>query len=272
MKNRNINFHQTFYPNFDYIGKILEISDISEGLSIDDISQRTGIPTGVSSGKVLPHIKYAEYMNLINVVISDGLYEISKTDFGNIVYNEDSYFSESISRLLCHMFLTSPAIGAGLWSFIYRSLQFRYGEVVKKEVIESDIEEFFGKSTKLSAFNSSYINANSFGNLNLLGIDEGAIRFLEFSYEDEYFYAVLYSLFVELTNKDANRTEFTSVELFNDIKWNYSVNWSEKRAMEFLEESSDKGWITLNRQLSPTTIILRKSTKELLEKIYSELI
>lgn len=272
MKNKNINFHQTFYPNFDYVGKILSIASESELFSIEEISQMTGIPTGASSGKVVPHIQYSEYMNLIESENFDGKMSLKRTALGELISSEDPYFSEDISRMICHMFLTSPEIGSGLWFFVFRVLQNRYGGKVKKDVTEHDIVECFKKGTKMSAFNTSYTNENSFGNLNLVTIYDDCIRFDAFSYEDEFFYAILYVLFAELKNVDLNRSEFTTVELFNELKWNWSLNWSEKRTMEFLEKASEEGWIDLNRQLNPTTIILKRSINEVMSKIYSELI
>lgn len=272
MNNTNINFHQTFYPNFDYIGKILSIADGEVAYSIEEISDITGIPTGKSSGKVLPHIKYSEYMNLINVNNQEGKLYLKRTELGELIFREDPFFSEDLSRLLCHMFLTSPNTGAGLWCFIYRELQFKYGTEIKRDVIDHDIHQYFGKSTKLSAFNTAYSSSNSFGNLNLSDIEDDYIAFKEFDYDDECLYGILYSLYFELKNLDDNRSEFTTRELFEELKWQNSLNWSERRVLDFLSEASDKGWLHLNRQLNPIIIVLKRNIRDLIELIYSELI
>lgn len=272
MKSKNINFHQTFFPNFDYIGKILDIASGTENYSIEEISKITGIPTGKSSGKVLPHIRYCEYMNLISVENSNSKYLIKRTDLGELVYLEDPYFSESISRLLCHMFLSSKSVGSELWFFICRSMQSSYGNKINKGVIEHDIVSYFNKGTKMSAFNTAYTSENSFGNLNLIDIVDDTIRFKDFSYEEEYFYAILYVLYKELKQIDFNRSEFTTIEIFNDLKWNWSINWSENKSMEFLEKASEEGWIDLNRQLTPTIILLKRNIADVMNLIYSELI
>lgn len=56
----NLNFHATFCPDFEYIAKIIQIADQYDGLTKEEISEITGIPTGVSTGKVEPHIYYAK--------------------------------------------------------------------------------------------------------------------------------------------------------------------------------------------------------------------
>ena len=52
----NVNFHQTFRPEKQYIAAILELSGDNETHSVREISALTGIPNGESSGKVEPHI------------------------------------------------------------------------------------------------------------------------------------------------------------------------------------------------------------------------
>jgi len=272
MKNENINFHQTFYPNFDYIGKILNLADNLTFRSIKEISVLTGIPTGESSGKVQPHIKYCEFMNLIETETKNGAIKSKKTIFGELVHMEDPYFSERISRLLCHIFLTSSNTGSGLWYFICRTLQSKYGMEISKSVIEHDILEYFGKSTKLTAFNSCYINEQSLGNLKMVSIENDTIHFENFHYEDEYFYALVFSLYVELKYLDLNRSEYTVDEISKELKWNFSLNWSENRAMKFFEDASETGWLIINRQLNPTTIRLTRDVGDLVDLVYSELL
>ena len=64
-KQVNVNFHQTFKPECQYISSILDIADGITWRSVKDISAVTGIPQGTSSGKVEPHISYAEYKGLV---------------------------------------------------------------------------------------------------------------------------------------------------------------------------------------------------------------
>ncbi len=50
-KQVNVNFHQTFKPECQYISSILDIADGITWRSVKDISAVTGIPQGTSSGK-----------------------------------------------------------------------------------------------------------------------------------------------------------------------------------------------------------------------------
>lgn len=65
---KNVNFAQTFKPEKQYISAILKLATKNEPMTAKQISLETGIPSGESSGKVVPHIEYAKYMGLIDYV------------------------------------------------------------------------------------------------------------------------------------------------------------------------------------------------------------
>ena len=62
----DIEFHKTFQPQDTYITKILELAAQGYSGTKEEISAVTGIPTGKTSGKVIPHIRYAAFMGLID--------------------------------------------------------------------------------------------------------------------------------------------------------------------------------------------------------------
>ena len=93
-KQVNVNFHQTFKPECQYISSLLDIADDSTWRSVKDISGITGIPQGISSGKVEPHISYAEYMGLVKSERREKRIKLSRTNLGKIIYMEDPGFQE----------------------------------------------------------------------------------------------------------------------------------------------------------------------------------
>ena len=60
----SVNFHKTFAPQDSYISKILELAEQGYSGNKEEISDITGIPTGKTSGKVIPHILYSKYMGI----------------------------------------------------------------------------------------------------------------------------------------------------------------------------------------------------------------
>ena len=102
-KQVNVNFHQTFKPECQYISSILDIADGITWRSVKDISAVTGIPQGTSSGKVEPHISYAEYMGLVKSERKEKQIKLSRTDLGEIIYMEDPGLQELLTKTLLHM-------------------------------------------------------------------------------------------------------------------------------------------------------------------------
>ena len=62
-----VTFHRTFVPEMHYVAALLQYSASSEEGTEQEISVKTGIPTGKSDGKVPAIMGYASGMGLINV-------------------------------------------------------------------------------------------------------------------------------------------------------------------------------------------------------------
>ena len=275
MATSDINFHQSFKPEMDYIAKIMEIANCGYAeISKDEISEMTGIPTGKSSGKVEPHIDYASFMNLIEYKkISKG-YNMKLTEMGELIYNEDPFFLEELSRILCNYFLTSNISGAPIWNDITRNIRHKYGNSVKESVVKKELDDKYSKNIKISQFNSTYESDSSLGGIEFMNLEDSNglrnIIFSDIKPKSEYIYMYGYTLIKELENEIfGNRKEFTEEEIFNGICWNNGLGMTYDNGIKVLEELNDIGVIKLNKQLSPMTIILNTHSDELIESIYS---
>lgn len=269
----NLNFHGTFGPDFEYIAKILEIADNCEGLTKEEISDMTGIPTGVSTGKVEPHIYYANYMNVIDFNKQGLKYHIYTTELGKVILNEDPYFLEYISKLICNYFLTSRIYGAKMWYKIFRVMSDKYGMEVKESVAQKDLEEDYRIKINLTPFRSCYNNEKGLASLDLINIknivDQNILIFNKNKYQDESMYVYAYALMKDLEKVDSNRKEFSIDEILNNIMWNRGFVWDEEVALFILEKLNDLNIISLNRQLNPITVILNCDSKDIVNKVYS---
>ena len=73
----------------------------------------TGIPQGMSTGKVNPHLNYLMLMGLLE---ED---KATLTPLGRLVRAEDPSCQEPLTQWLMHANLTSIT-GADMWHFVYR--------------------------------------------------------------------------------------------------------------------------------------------------------
>lgn len=272
----NLNFHQTFKPERNYISTILTDALIVSGMNVQEIAEQTGIPTGKSSGKVEATLAYCDYMNLITKKKVNGTYQIALTPIGKCVRQEDVGLSEKLTILLCHCMLVRRIKGASLWSYIFHGIFPKCRNEIENSLFSKEIEMQFGDNVKMGPFNGSY--EELFSVLNLLNFFSDKVVLTPIVYNREFIYLYAYVFFcywnewyenmqdIDIISKE----EITSDQL-RTIGFRCPFGWSEKEEYQVLEYLSDKNLIRMNRQLSPYTIRRLVDEKTLIKELYSEL-
>ena len=266
-----LNFHQTFRPEKQYIAAILDIAGKQELHTVKEISMITGIPTGESSGKVEPHIIYADYMGLINYEKKDGKYSIKRTPLGESVYLEDPGLQETLTELVCHAMIVRCENGAKLWSVIFRDIMPRYKVGIKRELLLKELNATLqGKITtkNLAPFFGSY--ESFFDGLGIIHDDGNSLIISSIKYDKESVYVYALALLAYWREKFPNQYEITSEQL-KELSFGCVFGWDVQEEYEVLEHLSDIGIIRLNRQLMPYTILLLAEENDLVNRLYSEL-
>lgn len=278
MSKTNLNFHLTFRPERQYISSLLESLDSCDDVDIQEISATTGIPTGKSSGKVEPTIRYAEYMGLLKQKKADGRYTFERTPLGQCVADEDLGLLEKLTLLAMHTMLVRPYAGAELWAYVFYKIFPKYRNVLTKKQFEKEIDLQYGSNVKLAPFYGTY--QDLFSTLNILSIDDEGIKVSPCKLHGDYIFLyalVLFTYWDEwLQNADqseicmASQTEITADHLAA-IGFRCPFGWNEKEEYAALELMADKHLIVLNRQMVPFTIRRNTDKKTLVELLYSEL-
>lgn len=111
------NFHRTFKPERQYINAMLRFAASGQEGDYQKISASTGIPMGLSSGKVPAILDYCRGMGLISLTdpIKSSVKRPRLTPFGGIVFLEDPYLKLEITQWIAHLNLCSPLAGADVW-------------------------------------------------------------------------------------------------------------------------------------------------------------
>ncbi|PGL72615.1 DUF4007 family protein [Bacillus sp. AFS055030] len=268
-----LSFHNTFAPEREAVAQLVQLAFTNNDfLSKEEISTLTSIPTGKSSGKVVPHILYSEAMKLISVKREESKFKLQITALGETILNEDPYIVEELTQLICHVNLVSINSPALLWNYIFNHFLPNYGTSINKEVFSKGINKNFDSEMNLTPFRSSYINPTSFSALKLLTNNDDSYQFTPLKVLNDYKYVYAYhllSLWEEILEKN---TEITFEDIISKLKWGTAYLWSEREITSALEVLYDERIIVLNRQLSPMTIIKQCTSRELYSKLYSLLI
>lgn len=272
--NKNLNFHSTFQPQEIYLSKLLDLAANNHYGKKEEISEITGIPTGKNTGKVVPHIKYLEHMGLINVKSTNKGFRLNLTEIGNVVYKNDKYFDEKLTKLICHYYITDYEIGAPQWIYLFKECSNILGIAIKNKNIQAKIQIIFNKKIDLTIVKNGYIPSKGgfFSSLSLLDADNESIEFKEnhSSFEFINFYGFSLLDLWQKYSKDEN--EIILDKIIKNFKWNRIFGFSEEEMLNVFDELQSIGIIKVNRQMRPISIQRITNKEDLINKIYSNLI
>jgi hypothetical protein len=268
----NLNFHSTFSPQIVYVTKLLQLAKENYVGNEKEISDITGIPTGESTGKVVPHIYYAKYMGLIKYERKEGRYRLGLTKIGRLVMQEDPHMLEDLTKLLIHYCITDFNEGAPQWSYLFKAFESCLDESYEIKDIEKNAEEYFIKKCKMGVLKKSY-ESECFESLRIIEmVGSNKLSFRHVYPRPEYVNVYAYTLLSSWEIYLKDNKEITIDQLVNELKWNKPFGLDYETTLEVLDELSSNGHIKLNKQLSPITIIKLAEADEVLMDIYNSLI
>ncbi len=271
MTNLNFFFHESFPLQVVYLSEILQLASENYYGTKYDISNLTGIPTGDTSGKVEPHIRYLEHMGLINVDMKSGKYLLSLTNLGEIVYASDKYIMQDVTKKLMHYNMTRNSKGAPQWSFLFREYPYDFNIPISFNKIMESGKLKYGKEVYLKPVRSIY-GSGDFISISPVEFEDKDIIFKGCYASPDCNNLYGYSLLKELEELDVNESEFTIDKIFEHIKWQKGFGFEYDTALEVLDDLNHMGIIKLNKQLNPMTLIVNKSSEDLLIQLYDDLI
>lgn len=266
----SVNFHKTFAPQDSYISKILELAKQEFAGTKEEISEITGIPTGKTSGKVVPHMFYSKYMGLINFEIEKGRYSLSLTELGKLIYNEDKYLFEDISKLICHYNICDETNGAYIWSFIYQHLPVMLNEDISDDLLKRKYREFFLVDVDYKPMKKSYTEDGFWAVLNLIDFSDG-LRINSTYYNDIMLYVYAYTLLSSWDKMYHTEQEITIDQIALNLKWNKRFGFDDDEMMYALEKMEEANILKLNKQLIPVIAIRTTDAASLLPHLYDYL-
>ena len=261
-----VNFHKTFAPQDSYLSKIMELASQQYVGTKEEISEITGIPTGKTSGKVVPHILYAYYMGLISYNLEKGCYTLSLTPLGKLVRENDKYLFEDVTKMLCHYNLCDEYIGANIWSFVYR-LPVMLEETMSETAMKRKYNDHFGVNADLTPLKKTYSEDGFLAVLGLLDFAEG-VKIKSLFYNDSMLYVYAYGLLSSWERVFPTEHEITSDQLSLKLYWGKRFGFDDDEILFTLERLEDSGIIKLNKQLVPYTLIKTSEAASLLPHLY----
>lgn len=275
-----LNFPQTFLPDRRYLAILL--AQVKAGLAgtKEEISQKTGIPTGQNTGKVLPMLFYAYCSDLIALEKAGTTFDTKLTPLGELVSKEDPYFKADFTLLLIHLKLSQANIvpRAVAWHYLFARLKREIGVKFTVQDYCEGLEKDFGKLNYIRPLCRlvcrSYEKQNFFGPTALVSATENAEHYCHERMPSDNEYWPLYTYFIYsqweqhfFENQQLEWLEFDRVTYFSTL-----LSWPYEHVLNFLQKRAASGWFQLDLMSGAPVIARRRNLEDALCALYSELI
>ncbi|GEK14721.1 DUF4007 family protein [Aliivibrio fischeri] len=286
-KSLPLSFTQDFKPERRLISQLLLFTQKIGLGDKQEISDATGIPTGKSTGKVEPTIHYATAMGLINADKEAGQWVLSLTPLGQLVWEEDPYFSEEITLWLMHLMLcrplnqantATPAVGiVDSWFTLFSLSETRLGRTFTSSEYGAFMEERFGvtdtRRKMCTVILGSYKEDSCLGLTKAIQVDDSGCIVRKKAPQDVSFYPV-YSAYLFLLWDEffPNEKQLSLNELFQCTRMLSIMFWTEQDVKPWLDWMADNGMMQLDRQTGESLALRTIHTMDAIEGIFSELL
>lgn len=280
-----LNFPQTFLPERRLLSKILEFAAEGGSGTKVDIGEKTGIPTGKSTGKVEPIIFYACGMGLINAQKKNaGIWELSLTQLGSLIIKEDPFLSEEQTLWMLHLMLCridgvdGSATGiADPWFALFADGSFRLGNSFKQVSFQDFLTDRYGEKSYLQSLSGvvlrSYLRESCFGNIGVLQQIEDELIVRLTAPVDKVFFPVYAAYFYLIWDELFSDDDQVSLDVFSEKSRFFSIiNWEDSAKSRWLTWMSDQGLIQVDRYTGSPVLLRLKTVELVVMDIYSELI
>lgn len=269
-----VSFHMSFQPERHYLSALLSFAQKYTTASIEEISERTGIPTGKSTGKVRPLLQYGQGMGLLRALASGkkGQIVISLTPLGEAILREDASLLEENTLWALHLMLCRRNGGAEVWHALFVN----GGSALGSKFAESEFEDFlvnrFGSSRDpIGPLLRAYSDFAALGKVAAISREGGFIELRKLPAQPAM-YDMLAALFFIAWDADFPESAQVALkELEGVSSLMASSRWGVQDQSQFLTEMETRGWAKIDRQTGDPILTRLISTNEILKVMYDRL-
>jgi hypothetical protein len=269
------NFHKTFKPERQYLNAMLRYAASGQKGDYQAIAAATGIPTGVSSGKVPAILDYCRGMGLIRLAgaVRSAVKEPELTHFGRVVLLEDPYLKTGVSQWIAHFNLCSPVTGADVWYHTFFAGTQALGMSFARTKLESHLSVVFGveKSGLIGPLIGTYEDDAAFATCGALSEVNGCVTRRPSPIEEEL--ALGYGAWMLQLTADhfPKRRQIAITDLDAAAGWRTIPGWNVTALLRVLELVERKGLIEVDRHMEPWLILPKTSPEVTWGKIYDDM-
>lgn len=282
-----LNFPQTFLPDRRLLGALLPFAEHGGGGDKEAIGAATGIPTGKSTGKVEPMIRYAVGMGLISAEKTGDDWRLDLTPLGAIVQREDPFLSEPVTLWLLHLLLSRrcghgiPAVGvADPWFALFAEGWFRLGSRFSQADYRDFLRTRHGEKSYLKSLSGlvprMYAEDSSFAAIGALTLDDSmdGPLWARVAAPAERAFFPAYAVYLHLLwdERHGDDRQLAFAELARDTHLTALLGWNETQVRRWLDWMADTGLVKIDRQTGDAVLLRLQETRAVVNELYRELV
>ena len=238
--------------------------------TIDEISNETGIPTGKSTGKVEPTIKYAQGMGLLKVERKNGTgYCFSLTPLGEEVFEQDQYLLEQVTQWLLHLMFCRRQGGAEAWYRVFGEGHLPLGRTFSRD----DLSLYLKTSIKnVSPLLRMYSNESSFDLCDALIEEHGTIVRNIAPMTPEFYNGYAFFLLSAWEEHFPNDQQISITDFEKTTKVFAILGYKETEVHVFLDWLADNGFLKIDRQTGEALLLRTAEVNNVITGLYDNLV
>ena len=249
------NFHKSFKPERQYINALLRFAAAGKSGSYQEIASETGIPMGMSSGKVPAIIDYCRGMGLIRLTGSNrtSIKKPDLTPFGRIVLLEDPFLKLNITQWVAHLNLCSPLCGAEVWYQTFFPGKQALGMTFERSQLETYLQSTLkiDNSGIIGPLIGTYEDDAAFRICGALSETSGVVFRKSAPVSDEFGYGYGAWLLQLVHSHFPKSGQVSAVELDSVAGWRTIPGWGTDDLQRVLELVERKGLFSVDRHMEP---------------------
>lgn len=249
------NFHKSFKPERQYINALLRFAAAGKSGSYQEIASETGIPMGISSGKVPAIIDYCRGMGLIRLSSSNrtSIKKPDLTTFGRIVLLEDPFLKLNITQWMAHLNICSPLCGAEVWYQTFFPGKQALGMTFERSQLETYLQSTLkiDNSGIIGPLIGTYEDDAAFRICGALSETSGVIFRKSAPVSDEFGYGYGAWMLQLVHSHFPKSGQVSTVELDSVAGWRTIPGWGTDDLQRVLELVERKGIFSVDRHMEP---------------------
>jgi len=265
-------FHQTFIPERHYISSLLKFAN-NDGVGNDfHVSDKTGIPTGKSSGKVPAIIKYCKGMDLLEIDGKGKTRKLLLTHFGKTVQEHDPNISKPITQWIAHLNLCRKNGGAETWFLCFGSGTDVLGYEFTRDELEDFLSRTLGRAKRslIGPMIRAYEDSGALKMAAPITSENNNIKRFSAPLTKEFQYGYAAFLLSLWDSTSLSDRQITISDLEEETFWGRIHGWNDRQKEAAIDLISETGAIKTDKQMRPWILTRLVPTNRIWPLLYQK--